>query len=197
MSHLTDHLRLEHRRLRRLLAVFARQLDALSDGYSPDFPLMRDLVEYLETYADPRHHGVENQVIAALERHAPDVAEPCGILITDHRNLAKLGAATSAALDDLLAGAVARKDTVLGPACDYLRLYRAHLDREQDLLLSRLSALDPRIDGRAVAGISIPSPQALGNAERYDALDTLIRRLTADADLEELDVIHCRACDTP
>ena len=65
MSHrLINSLKRDHVKHRRLLDIFARQIDRVAKVQAPDYDIVEDVIEYFTTYSLRVHHPKEEMLIA-------------------------------------------------------------------------------------------------------------------------------------
>ena len=124
----------EHRVILHAAALLERRLDALDDGgQALDRQWFHDMLDFLRTFADRRHHGKEEQLLFPLmaeQLDYPREAGPIAVLTADH--------GTARALVRAMAEALGVPDSHSAAAClvkdgrNYVRLLRAHIDREDD-----------------------------------------------------------------
>ena len=76
MSHrLINSLKRDHPNHRRLLDIFARQIDRVAKVQAPNYDIVEGVVEYLTTYPLRVHHPEEEMLIAAIGARDPAAAE--------------------------------------------------------------------------------------------------------------------------
>ena len=196
MGVIVDRLHREHLNLEYLVGIFGRQLESFEAGGTPDLRLMRELAEYLTDYADPYHHDTEDHLLRCVLRDNPQLAAERPRFALDHRNLAILGRQIRQTLDRIINGEFLPRDELLGPGCDYLRLYRRHLERERRLLLGGSGGLANAEKAALQRGFPlIPDPLETLEDGRfrllYDAISVYARWAREEADGE----LSCPACD--
>lgn len=134
----TEILRSEHelidRALDRLEALCGSLGKAGADAVA-DSKSMSDTIEFIQAYADERHHRKEERALfPALEDcGVPHDAGPIGIMLHDHAMARELVAAMAAALRDVRHG-VPGLDGFIEAALQYVALMRNHIHKENTVL---------------------------------------------------------------
>ena len=83
----TEMLEAEHRVIQRVVGAMAVMAHALESGQAVEVRTLRDIVEFMRTFADKCHHGKEEvQLFPALERQRfPAHGCPMGALLHEHQ----------------------------------------------------------------------------------------------------------------
>ena len=68
MSKVVGDLHQDHRNIRVLLDLLAREIDAVDDASGGDFELMRDVMVYMTRYPDHTHHPKEDLMFERMRR---------------------------------------------------------------------------------------------------------------------------------
>ena len=80
MTELLERLNQDHRHLSRLLNLFDALLDRFHEGNEPDFELMCEMLEYMESYADQVHHPSEEMIFDRLRARSNETYPVLDIL---------------------------------------------------------------------------------------------------------------------
>lgn len=134
MAILTETLREEHRGLERLLAALERQIAVFADGGTPDYDVVRSLVDYLLDYPERCHHPKEDVVYARLLRTHPMRAATVLDLLRDHQDLAYSAQLFARAVDALLGDTDIPRAVVVDSARSFVKAERDHMRREEELI---------------------------------------------------------------
>ncbi|MGB1005942.1 MAG: hemerythrin domain-containing protein, partial [Thalassobaculaceae bacterium] len=87
MSHrLINSLKRDHVKHRRLLDIFARQIDRVARVQAPDYDIVEGVIEYFTTYSLRVHHPKEEMLIAAIAARDPEAAADLTGLIAEHHD---------------------------------------------------------------------------------------------------------------
>lgn len=130
MSEIMDKLNQDHANLARLLYALERQIAVFDRSEQPDYELIAGIVDYCLTYPDLYHHPMEDLVLEALRRRAPEIAERIGNLDGQHRSLSDLAHRFAEAIHNVELGAEVSRDAIEGLAREFLDTYRTHMTME-------------------------------------------------------------------
>jgi hemerythrin-like domain-containing protein len=142
----------EHRVILQAVALLERRLDGLDSAEVLNPVWFREMLQFLRTFADRRHHGKEEDQLFPLmvERlDYPSDAGPIAVLTRDHHAARALvqGMESALELEDEKA-AVAR---LMRDGHAYAQILRAHIDREDDKVFPTVEdLLDPEDAARLV-----------------------------------------------
>jgi hemerythrin-like domain-containing protein len=147
MSDILRRLHQDHINCQRLLAILDQQIEVISEGKRPDWPLLQGIFQYFQTYPDTAHHPIENQIVKRLHAKDPGAAEPFLGLEAEHREL-------SATLRHI-AGVTQRlvptvRDTYLDLLRSFVAGQRDHVLREDAGFLAAANRLFDARDWQAL-----------------------------------------------
>jgi len=125
---LVDVLRREHGSMRDLLQLMEVELERPS---APDYALLREILQYCETYPGAYHHPKEDLIYQALCREVPEVAASLEDLTAEHMIMSFAAAEILRLVDTAEAGEAAAQDQLAEKIDAYLRFYRSHMRREE------------------------------------------------------------------
>lgn len=131
MHALLADLHRDHINLSVLLELLDREQALLRTQAPTNFPLLTDIVDYVEKYPDLVHHPRENiifQVYLSKSREAEDVVHE---LIDQHRRLTEQTQELHTLLDGLNKGAIFPSETLRQALSEYVVLQRNHLNQEE------------------------------------------------------------------
>jgi hemerythrin-like domain-containing protein len=135
MHALIAELHQDHVNLNRLLKLLERELASFRRDEPPDYYLLLDLVEYVESYPDLIHHPREDVIFRVyLEAYSEGEAEVRS-LMTEHRVLAEQSHQLRHLVEQALNGVVVSRATLEESLSEYLDSQRAHLDVEESKVL--------------------------------------------------------------
>ena len=169
----------EHARFARLLDFLDVQMMAFHEGGHPNYELMRDVIYYLQHYADRYHHPREDVAFALLLEREPALSPVIKRLMHEHRVINTVGAQLYKFLDDILEDAFIARETVEASAATYLVYYRGHIDAEDHEILPQAAKLLKDADWSKVsAAIPAAADPLFGSdvGARYRDLHTQIMR---------------------
>jgi hemerythrin-like domain-containing protein len=166
----TETLRDEHVLILRALDVADAAAAALERGDDPGDAFWTGLVGWLRGFADRNHHAKEEQALfPALQRAGvPSEGGPIGVMLAEHVD----GRGFIRAMD--LGG---RQRA--GAARAYVRLLRAHIEKENEVLFRIAEAvLDDRTQSE-VAGRFDALAAEVGSDASYAVAETALDRLAS------------------
>jgi hemerythrin-like domain-containing protein len=146
MSDLLERLTKDHRNLSHVLLVLDSLLDRFHDGNEPDYELMIEMLEYIESYADQVHHPSEEDLFDRLRARSNETYPVLELLQKQHTLLGQLNRRFRQSLEGIVHEEVLRRDEVEVQGRELVKTMREHLDLEENeafpLVRERLSASD-------------------------------------------------------
>ena len=132
----TDVLDEEHRVIHKVVAAMAPLVEALEGKQQVEPQVLRDIVEFMRTFADRWHHGKEEDHLfpALQEKGVPAGGCPLGALKQDHVEGRALVKALAEATEAYAGGDASSRDALVGALKDLLDLYPGHIWKEDYLL---------------------------------------------------------------
>ena len=125
----------EHTLILQALDALERRISLLEAGGTPDRAYFEKAVEFLRTFADRCHHGKEENLLfkTMVERGFPLQGGPIAVMLSEHETGRALirGIAEGAAS---LGRDPAAAQRIIENARGYIRLLRAHIDKENTIL---------------------------------------------------------------
>lgn len=158
MSHrLINSLKRDHVKHRRLLDIFARQIDRVAKVQAPDYDIVEGVIEYFTTYSLRVHHPKEEMLIAAIAARDPAAAEALTGLIAEHHDFHQRIEAFGAQVRGVLGeGTVMmERDAFTEMAYDFIDRERRHLTAEDWRELEDQIAAEPDFGRRATRHYAI------------------------------------------
>lgn len=182
--------RVAHHNARRLLDVFANQLHAFEQGRMPDMLLMRDIFACLNRYVAIGDNTYESELIEALTQTDNCFAPARLVLTTEHAAITELGRRCLALIEDMLDGVMVSRSELLTPGKRYLRIYRAHLKREQ----SYIQRYQCETEGSAAGYFAQSLPEE--PIEEFTDLCERITQAVKQLETDDFGLSVCAACGT-
>lgn len=146
MTQLLDRLNRDHRYLSRLLNLFDDLLDRFHEGNEPDFDLMNEMLEYMESYADQVHHPSEELIFNRVRARTREAYPVLDVLTEQHLLLGQMNKRFRQSLEGIMHEEVLRRDEVEVQGREYVKVLREHLNMEEaeafPLARERLAASD-------------------------------------------------------
>ncbi|MEC8062689.1 MAG: hemerythrin domain-containing protein [Pseudomonadota bacterium] len=133
MSHrLINSLNRDHVNHRRLLDIFARQIDRVAKVQAPDYDIVEGVIEYFTTYSLRVHHPKEEMLIAAIAARDPAAAMALTGLIAEHHDFHQRIEAFGAQVRGVLGegSVMMERDAFTEMAYDFIDRERRHMSFE-------------------------------------------------------------------
>ncbi len=188
MTDIIDSLHQDHANLAKLLDALERQLGLFDQGETPDYDIVRGVVDYCLNYPDLYHHPKEDLVLEHLKAADPVAAAAIGDLAAEHEDLAALTRRFADAIDAILQDIQVPRGPFEDAARRFIEAYREHMNKEERVFLPAarraLGAADwAEIDAR----LSQPEDPLFGAAseERFAALRQDILHWAQEARTQE------------
>ncbi len=179
MTDVLDAIYEDHANMAKMLDALERQLQVFDAGETPDYDIVRGVVDYCLDYPDLYHHPKEDLVFERLEAVDPEAAAKVGDLPGAHAELAALARhfrdAVEAVLGDLEVPRGRFDETLRA----FLDATRRHMTMEERAFLpaarralsaADLAEIDARLDPRGDPLFGAPSQERFA-ALRQDILD--------------------------
>lgn len=101
----------------------------LSDGESINFIVVRDIVEYMQGYAERCHHPVEDIIYAYYLAHKAN--DSIDKLSAEHELVIQASAALMTTLNLILSDIVVAREKLIVDFADYVALQERHMQMEE------------------------------------------------------------------
>ncbi len=126
----------EHGQMARLLRLLKEKLRIIESGEREvEYPLIKVVVDYLQTRADKYHHPKEDILYGYFKSHYPQAAQDIDDLEKEHEELAKLTEQFSDTLSMILMDAVIPLDMLKESLTEFVDRQQAHLEFEESHVL--------------------------------------------------------------
>lgn len=136
-----DQLARDHRNMRQILDIIDEEMQVYREGGTPDFDLLRLIVDYSLNYPELVHHPREDVILHCLTRRDPAGAAAVGDLVSEHRKLSELTHRLAAAIANAGRDAVMPRSWLEDMARDYSSRLRTHMADEERSLFGRALAV--------------------------------------------------------
>ena len=131
MTDIIDSLHEDHANLAKLLDALERQLALFDEGETPDYDIVRGVVNYCLDYPEIYHHPKEDLVLEHLKAADPMAAAAIGDLAAEHEGLAALTRRFADAIDAILQDVQVPRGPFEDAARRFLETYREHMNKEE------------------------------------------------------------------
>lgn len=184
MIQMIDRLTLEHQRLARLLDLLEGILDRFSEGTEPDFDLLSEMLEYMESYADQVHHRTEELIFDRLHDRIGERPEIIAIVSHQHKLIGQINRRFRQSLNGIINEEVLRRDEVEIQGRELIATLRQHMvleEREAFPLALRLLTDE---DWQAIGEIAPSASDPLFVMPDKTRFHTLYRELKDQAETQ-------------
>lgn len=134
MSRLIEVLLEEHRNIEKLLHVLEQELDVFDRTESPDYEILRTIVEYFQDYPESYHHPKEDIVFEKLKLRDPSAVARIGDVEAEHQRETQRLRRFAQAINDILAGREYPRRSFHNVVRDFIDHQRQHMHKEEQLL---------------------------------------------------------------
>lgn len=122
----------DHKHITILLDVLAKKNHKLSEGEAVNFALIRDVVEYMQVYAEHSHHPLED---ITYDYFVKKFSSPCNTqLHEEHSSLAESSGALMYSLNLILSDVVISREKLITDLKAYVEMQKAHMQYEESEL---------------------------------------------------------------
>lgn len=177
MHPLISELHQDHVNLGRLLELLERQLLLFRADEAPNYLLLLDLLEYVETYPDLIHHPREDAIFSVYLERNRQGEETILQLMGEHKSLIAQSHDLRMLLDQAAQGSVSPRAALEDALARYLAAQKAHLDAEEREVFALLNnALMPEEWSRLQAAMPVSGDPLFGGEvqKRYRAIFELL-----------------------
>lgn len=133
MDTLLDKLHRDHINISRLLDILEEQVQRYGMGETPDYPLVVDILRYMEDYPDTVHHPREDMMFARMREHGVDMEMETILrdLEEQHRDVREKSLNFLEALRGDLSAVAVPREAIERHGIAYLEAQRSHMSMEE------------------------------------------------------------------
>lgn len=133
MDTLFDKLHRDHANMARLLDILQEQVQRYGKGEAPDYPLIIDILRYMEDYPDTVHHPREDLMFARMREHGVDMEMETILcdLEAQHRDIREKSLNFLEALRGDLSAIAVPREAIERHGIAYLEALRSHMHLEE------------------------------------------------------------------
>nr|WP_283104700.1 hemerythrin domain-containing protein [Shewanella olleyana] len=122
----------DHKHIAILLNVLAKKNTKLAEGEAVNFALIRDVVEYMQVYAEHSHHPLED---ITYDYFVKKFSTPCDTqLHEEHSRLAEYSGALMYSLNLILSDVVISREKLVSDLQAYVDIQQKHMQYEESEL---------------------------------------------------------------
>ena len=118
----------DHKHIAVLLNVLKNKQMKLSEGESINFSVVRDIVEYMQGYAERCHHPIEDIIYAYYLAHKTN--DTIDKLSAEHESVIQSSATLMATLNLILSDIVVAREKLIVDFAEYVALQERHMQME-------------------------------------------------------------------
>ena len=150
----TEMLEAEHRVIAKVIGAVPALADQFDAGQVVDVDLLRDIVEFMRTFADQCHHGKEELLLfpALGKKGVPLQGCPVGALTAEHERGRALVKELADATHAQQRGEPGAKGTVISALRGIAALYPNHIWKEDYLLFPMTNKVMNSEEQRLLSG---------------------------------------------
>jgi hemerythrin-like domain-containing protein len=134
MSQVIAALNRDHANVAKLLDLLESEILAIEVGKTPDYPLLRNIMQYITQYPDRYHHPKEDLIFAQLVRREPEVRADVEALLKEHVSLNMAGREFGRLLRTTDVDSVHVREGIGAAGLAYIRALREHMLIEEGIL---------------------------------------------------------------
>ena len=128
----------DHQHIGILLKILKAKHTKLATGEGINYNLVRDIVEYMQSYAEHSHHPLE-EVISEFYWHKLGRDHVNETLTSEHKKLVEASASLMATLNLILSDVVVSKEQLVSDLDSYVALQQSHMDFEESTVFPKWS----------------------------------------------------------
>ena len=132
----TDELKHEHQIILLVLRAVEREMQRIQAGEPVPEERVGQMIDFIQNFADRCHHAKEEDLLFARmqERGMPVHGGPISVMLQEHEEGRRLVRAAAEALPRAAAGDTRAATALATNLLAFVRLLRAHIDKEDNVL---------------------------------------------------------------
>ncbi len=134
MSQVIAALNRDHANVAKLLDLLESEILAIEVGKTPDYPLLRNIMQYITQYPDRYHHPKEDLIFAQLVRREPEIRADVETQMDEHVSLGVAGRKFECSLRATDVDSVDVREGLAVTGLAYIRALREHMLIEEGIL---------------------------------------------------------------
>ncbi|MCL1091241.1 hemerythrin domain-containing protein [Shewanella profunda] len=119
----------DHKHIAVLLNVLKNKQMKLFEGEAINFSVVRDIVEYMQEYAERSHHPVEDIIYAYYLAHKAN--DDIDKLSGEHETVIQASATLMNTLNLILSDIVVAREKLIADFAEYVELQERHMEMEE------------------------------------------------------------------
>jgi len=177
MSDVIAALNRDHANIAKLLALLESEILAIEVGKTPDYPLLQDIMCYMNEYPGRFHHPKENLIFTQVLKRNPGARADIEALLEEHISIDLAGRDFDRILRTSNIDSVTVRQRIGTAGFAYIRTLREHLSIEENKLFPLAEAVITKEDWHAIEeAIDTLEDPLFGpeHSKRYERLYRLI-----------------------
>ncbi len=142
----------DHRHIAILLNILKVKYRRLADGEAINFNLIRDVVEYMQSYAEHSHHPLEDLIYSYYLKKLA-MTEPDDKLAQQHQELIEASASLMSSLNLILSDVVVSKEQLVLDLKSYVSLQQEHMYYEDSVVFPQWAKVIDDTDWREIQAL--------------------------------------------
>lgn len=175
----------DHADIAKLLELLESEILAIEVGKTPDYPLLQDIMRYLNEYPDRFHHPQENLIFAQLVKRDPKTRDAVDTLVAEHIDIIVAGQNFNILLRTSNVDSVNVRERLRIAGIAYVRALREHMAVEErevfPLAVEVLTKEDWAIIEKKVVAIEDPLFGDMIAASYQQLYELIVERTKTDA----------------
>ncbi|MCH8134926.1 MAG: hemerythrin domain-containing protein [Proteobacteria bacterium] len=127
MSDVIAALKLDHANIAKILELLESEILAIEVGKTPDYPLLQDIMCYMNQYPDRFHHRKEDLILAQLVKCDPTAGAAVSDALDEHISIGLAGREFDRLLGTSDVDSVDVRERLGKAAFAYIRALRQHM----------------------------------------------------------------------
>lgn len=128
----------DHKHIAILLRVLKTKYAKLANGDAINFNVVRDIVEYMQSYTEHSHHPLE-EVVCEFYWNKLGQPRPDDRLVQEHQKLTQATASLMTMLNLILSDVVVSREELISDLEAYVKMQQSHIEYEENEVFPRWS----------------------------------------------------------
>lgn len=133
-------LKQDHKHIAMLLKILRNKHQRLLNGDFVNFNLVRDIVEYMQGYAEHSHHPMEDIIYEYYASKSAHSEQTSSRLLDEHKQLVEASASLMVSLNAILSDIIVAKEKLTTELDEYISLQTRHMEYEEHDVFPKLVA---------------------------------------------------------
>ncbi|MDR8524743.1 hemerythrin domain-containing protein [Shewanella fidelis] len=126
----------DHKHIAKLLTILSMKCNKLTAGEQINYNVVRDIVEYMQSYAEHSHHPLED-IISEFYISKFSSPSSADLLLAEHEALSHASTSLMATLNLILNDVVVPKEQLVLELQSYVQLQQNHMEYEESSIFPK------------------------------------------------------------